>query len=99
MISLSVQKNCIKTITPQVWAQTIDLLVSNGKKVMLVGGPDDDECIKEILANVKTNNFENLYGTTHSLKDLAELISGAEIFLCSDVKEIFVIFCSFFILS
>lgn len=81
---ISVQKNCIKTITPQVWAQTIDLLVSNGKKVMLVGGPDDDECIKEILANVKTNNFENLYGTTHSLKDLAELISGAEIFLCSD---------------
>ena len=51
---------------------------------MLVGGPDDKECIEEILSNVRTQNFENLYGTTKNLKDLAELISSAEIFLCSD---------------
>ena len=81
---ISIQKNCIKTITPQIWAQTIDLLVSSGEKVKLIGGPDDEECIKEILSNVKTQDFENLYGTTHNLKDLAELISSAEIFLCSD---------------
>ena len=81
---ISVQKKCIKTITPQIWAQTIDLLVSSGKKVMLVGGPDDKECIEEIIQTTKTKNYENLYGTTHSLKDLAELISNAEIFLCSD---------------
>jgi ADP-heptose:LPS heptosyltransferase len=81
---LSVQKGCIKTITPEVWAQTIDLLVAEGKKVMLVGGPDDKECIETILKNVRTQNFENLYGTTKNLKDLAELISSAEKFLCSD---------------
>jgi len=81
---LSVQKGCIKTITPEVWAKTIDLLVAEGKKVMLVGGPDDKDCIDIILKNVRTKNFDNLYGTTKSLKDLAELISSAEKFLCSD---------------
>lgn len=81
---LSVQKGCIKTITPQVWAEVIDLLVADGKKVMLVGGPDDKDCIETILNNVRTKNFENLYGTTKNLRDLAELISSAEIFLCSD---------------
>ena len=81
---LSIQKGCIKTITPETWAQTIDLLVAEGKKVMLVGGPDDKECIETILKTVRTQNFENLYGTTKNLKELAELISSAEKFLCSD---------------
>lgn len=81
---LSVQKNCIKTISPETWANVIDLLVSEGKKVMLVGGPDDKECIETILKTVRTQNFENLYGTTKNLKELAELISSAEKFLCSD---------------
>ena len=81
---ISVQKKCIKTISPKIWARTIDLLVSKGKRVQLVGGPDDKECIDEILKYTETKDFENLYGTTKSLKDLAELISGAEIFLCSD---------------
>lgn len=81
---LSVQKGCIKTITPEVWAKVIDLLVAEGKKVMLVGGPDDKECIETILKTVRTQNFENLYGTTKSLKDLAILISSADKFLCSD---------------
>lgn len=81
---LSIEKGCIKTITPETWAKTIDLLVANGKKVMLAGGPDDKECIETILKTVRTQNFENLYGTTKSLKDLAELISSAEKFLCSD---------------
>ena len=57
---LSVQKNCIKTISPETWANVIDLLVSEGKKVMLVGGPDDKECIETILKTVRTQNFENL---------------------------------------
>lgn len=81
---LSVQKSCIKTIPAETWAKVIDLLVAEGKKVMLVGGPDDKECIETILNNVRTQNFENLYGTTKSLKDLAELISSADKFLCSD---------------
>lgn len=81
---LSIQKNCIKTIPPKTWAKVIDLLVAEGKRVMLIGGPDDKECIETILENVRTQNFENLYGTTKNLKDLAELISSSEKFLCSD---------------
>ena len=81
---LSVLKKCIKTITPEIWAKTIDLLVAEGKNVRLVGGPDDKECIDEILSKVITRNFENLYGTTKNLYDLAQLISSAEKFLCSD---------------
>ncbi len=81
---LSVQKGCIKTVGPKVWAKVIDLLVAEGKRVMLVGGPDDKECIEEILSTVRVQNFENLYGTTKNLKDLAQLISSAEKFLCSD---------------
>jgi ADP-heptose:LPS heptosyltransferase len=81
---LSVQKGCIKTIPAEIWAKVIDLLVAEGKKVMLVGGPDDKDCIDTILKTVRTQNFENLYGTTKSLKDLAVLISSAEKFLCSD---------------
>ena len=81
---MSVQKGCIKTVTAEIWAKTIDLLVAEGKKVILTGGPDDKECIETILENVRTQNFENLYGTTKNLKELAELISSAEKFLCSD---------------
>ncbi len=81
---LSIQKKCIKTIPSKTWAKVIDLLVAEGKKVMLVGGPDDKECIDTILNNVRTQNFENLYGTTKNMKDLAELISSADKFLCSD---------------
>ena len=81
---LSIQKGCIKTVGAEVWAKVIDILVSEGKKVMLVGGPDDKECIDTILETVRTENFENLYGTTKNLKDLASLISSAEKFLCSD---------------
>lgn len=81
---LSIQKKCIKTIEPETWAKTIDILVAEGKKVILTGGPDDRECIDKILSNVRTQNFENLYGTTKNLKDLAKQISQAEKFLCSD---------------
>ncbi len=81
---MSIQKGIVKTIPAQVWADVIDLLVQSGKKVILSGGPDDDECIQTILKTVKTNNFENLYGKTKNLRELAELIAQAEMFLCSD---------------
>ena len=81
---MSVQKGMIKTIPAEIWAETIDLLVKKGKKVLLAGGPDDKDCIETILKTVKTNDFENLYGKTRNLCELAELIGKAEIFICSD---------------
>ena len=82
---LSVQKGMIKTITADIWAEIINLLLKNNKKVILAGGPDDDECINEILSlTIPTENFENMYGKTKNLKELAELIAKSEKFICSD---------------
>ena len=81
---LSVQKGMIKTVTPKIWAEVIEKLADSGKKVFLTGGPDDSECIEEICRNISADKFENLYGATKNLKELAELISSAEKFLCSD---------------
>lgn len=81
---ISVEKNMIKTIGAEVWAEVVRGLVASGKKVRLVGGPDDKECIEKIVELCSDVEFENLYGTTKNLKELAQLISSAEKFLCSD---------------
>ncbi len=84
---MSVKKGCIKTINADVWAKVIDILLQNGKKVILTGGPDDktvvDE-IKKLVKNPDNSNFVDMYGKTKNLKELAILISKYEIFLCSD---------------
>ena len=84
---LSVQMGIIKTIPAEKWGQVIDLLLDGGKKVILAGGPDDEECIDTIrktLKNLKNKNFIDNYGKTKNLKELAKLISSAEKFVCSD---------------
>lgn len=81
---MSVQKGMIKTIPAETWAEIVDLLQEKGKHVILVGGPDDKECIEIIRATVKNKGFEDYYGKTKSLKDLGELIAKAEQFICSD---------------
>ncbi|MCR5265022.1 MAG: glycosyltransferase family 9 protein [Cyanobacteria bacterium RUI128] len=81
---MSKRKGCIKSITSEEWADLINRLAAYGKHVILAGGPDDEECIKEIEQYSKTKNFENYYGKTKNLSDLAKLISSAEKFVCSD---------------
>lgn len=84
---LSVNLGMIKTVTPEIWAETIDLLIKRGKKIILAGGPDDKDCIEIIRKNLKnadSQNFVDMYGKTKSLKELAMLIANAEKFLCSD---------------
>ena len=81
---LSVKQNMIKTIPPQKWAEVIEKLADFGKRVLLVGGPDDKETIETIESIVPKEKFTNLYGKTKNLKELAELISKSEKFVCSD---------------
>ena len=81
---ISVQKNMIKTIPATEWANVVEELADKGKKVYLIGGPDDKECIDIITKSVSSEKYENLYGTTKNLKELGELISSVEKFLCSD---------------
>lgn len=81
---ISVQKGMIKTIEASEWAKVVELLADNGKRVLLAGGPDDKECIETIQKLVPPEKYENLFGQTKNLEELAELISSAEKFLCSD---------------
>lgn len=84
---LSVQLGMTKTITPEKWAQVIDLLLENGKKVILTGGPDDKDCVVAIMAhlkNIENPNFVDYYGKTKNLMELARLIASCEKFVCSD---------------
>ena len=81
---LSVKQNMIKTIPPQKWAEVIEKLAGFGKKVLLVGGPDDKETIEIIESIVPKEKYTNLYGKTKNLEELAELISKSEKFVCSD---------------
>ena len=81
---MSKEKGCIKSITSEEWAILIDRLSAYGKHIILAGGPDDEECIKDIEKYSKTHNYENYYGKTKNLQDLAKLISSAEKFVCSD---------------
>ena len=81
---LSVKKGMIKTISADIWAEVIEKLAGRGKQVILAGGPDDEEVISTIIKKVPQEKFTNMYGKTKNLKELAELISSSETFLCSD---------------
>lgn len=81
---VSVQKGMIKTIPATEWAKVVEGLADKGKKVLLIGGPDDKECIETITKQVPVEKYENLFGSTKNLKELAEVISSTETFLCSD---------------
>ena len=82
---MSVQKNMVKTWSAQIWAELVKKVLDTGKKVYLIGGPDDKECIEKIVEIVgDVPNFENLYGTTKNIMDLARLTKRAEILICSD---------------
>ena len=81
---MSINKGIIKTIPANIWIEVINKLAEAGKKVILAGGPDDKEIIEAIMEKVSPDKYTNMYGKTKNLKELAELISSAEIFLCSD---------------
>ncbi len=81
---ISVKKGMIKTVPAEVWAEVTEKLADKGKKVIIAGGPDDKKVIETIEKLVPCEKYKNMYEKTRNLKELAELISGAEKFLCSD---------------
>ena len=81
---MSIKKGMIKTIPAETWAEVVEGLANSGKKVILAGGPDDKNVIETIERIVPCEKYKNMYGKTRNLKELAELISGSEKFLCSD---------------
>ncbi len=84
---ISVEKNMIKTWSAEVWTELIKKLLAKGKKVYLIGGPDDEECINkisELMQGHLSPKFMNLYGTTKNIMDFAKLAKKAEVLICSD---------------
>jgi ADP-heptose:LPS heptosyltransferase len=80
---MSVMKNMIKCPEASFWRELIEGILAKGKKVVLLGGPDDDEIISQI-GNFENENFYNLYGKTKNLQELASIISKSSAFICAD---------------
>ncbi len=86
---MSIEKNIIKSYGNERWAELTELLLNKGEKVALVGGPDDEECIYEILRilnekNCNCENLHNFYGQTKNLNELASLMAGSKVVVCCD---------------
>jgi ADP-heptose:LPS heptosyltransferase len=83
---LAIQKGVIKTWDPKNWAELIRLLLSvEDIEVLLAGGPDDEEIVREICLHVPSSpRFRNCYGSTRSLADLAALIHLSDLLVCVD---------------
>ncbi len=80
---MSVMKNMTKCPSAPFWRELIEGILAKGKKVVLLGGPDDDEIISQI-GNFESENFYNLYGKTKNLQELASIISKSSAFICAD---------------
>lgn len=80
---LSKEKNIIKSYGN--WVELIkkfqDADIYN---ILLVGGPDDKEVIEEIVQNIDTKNFFNLFGKTKNIKQLVKLMKKADLCICID---------------
>lgn len=84
---ISVSKGIIKIFNAQVWAELIKKLLLKDKKVILCGGPDDEDVINEIRAELKNTDLSNLndmYGKTKNMLDFAKLVKKSEVLICSD---------------
>lgn len=87
---LSIKKNIIKSWPEQKWAELIDILINSDKyKLVLAGGPDDEETITHIRNYLKDKTFNkdnliDVYGKTKSLIDLAALIKLSNLLICVD---------------
>jgi putative inorganic carbon (HCO3(-)) transporter len=84
--TISVQKNILKSWSPECWAELIIKLTREGHRVYLAGGPDDKQAIAEICGHLPSQlpGFTDLYGQTKNLRQLAALIVASDLLLCVD---------------
>lgn len=75
-----------KTWEPRRWAEVVRALLVGGTRIVLAGGPDDDEGVAAILADLG-DDAERLvvaHGQTRSLGQLAALIQKASVLVACD---------------
>jgi putative inorganic carbon (HCO3(-)) transporter len=84
--TISVQKNILKGWPSTSWAELIRLLAQAGHQVYLVGGPDDMDIVTDIrkLLPRSLANFQDLFGQTANLKQLAALIQASDLLVSVD---------------
>lgn len=86
---LALQKGIIKTWPPSNWAALIaNLLEQDNIEVLLAGGPDDAETIKDIQTALgeatSHRRFRLMYGKTKNLQELVALLNLADLTVCVD---------------
>lgn len=88
---LSLSKGVVKTWSPSNWSTLIARLVEQGLKVMVAGGPDDEETVAAIFASLQSQGGDklnqsvvNLMGATEGITDLVTLICFCDLLVCVD---------------
>jgi len=84
---MSIEKNIFKCPDVNFWIDIIKGALNKGKKLVLLGGPDDKEIIQKITEYeeiVNNVNFINLYGRTKNLSDLMNVLAHADTLICAD---------------
>ena len=85
---LSIQKNILKFWNVKNWTELIKKLLDSGKyKVILTGGPDDQEvsfALNQELGNIPQENFLDLTNKTANIIELAAIIKLADLIVCVD---------------
>jgi ADP-heptose:LPS heptosyltransferase len=90
MSRMAVQKGIIKNWATDNWCELVRRLMELDHAVMLCGGPDDDDTIRDITAKLQgkiaqgKGKFINAYGKTGSVKDLVALMQLADLIVCVD---------------
>lgn len=97
---LALQKGIFKTWAADNWCELVKRLLLLDCEVLLCGGPDDEDTIRDITSKLGHLNgslessptrgseggglFINAFGKTASIKDLAALMHLADLIVCVD---------------
>ena len=80
---MSLVKNILKCPDENFWRELIQKLLEMGKRVVLLGGPDDKEIIEK-LSDINNENLFNMFGKTKNIQELASIIGKSSAFVCVD---------------
>jgi ADP-heptose:LPS heptosyltransferase len=89
---LAIQKGIYKTWSPENWQQLTRRLIASNCRVVLAGGPDDEETVDATVQALEgaqpgittSAEFFLAYGKTANIDDLVALTDIADLLICVD---------------
>jgi ADP-heptose:LPS heptosyltransferase len=82
---MSIQKNMLKCPKSDFWIELISGILAKGKRIVLLGGPDDKEIIDEIMSKTPENpRLINFFGKTKNIAQMAKIIQASNALICVD---------------